>query len=286
MSREKQPAKPAADGSSGAAEQPIGAKSSSLDELAGRLTETTGINQDTAMLLAVNWQRLLWGLVVVLLVVWLAGYWKESRERAQGKLAEDFQNLQDAYTALGVSEPAPDAARDKADTPEQANSAESKLRAFKDNIERISHGAGTYRELGLLYRVADEVSRGEFESARVHLEPYRVEDYLSRLKSQDAAKAKAVDADVLAAEMASLLYLRLLIGEGKAEPAQIRAKLQDLVAGARFVNVEALIMLFRVGADAASRKEAQEAARKLAAERSYLAETIKSELGAMGIRLG
>jgi hypothetical protein len=283
---------PQADPSQKTSREEIPAKASSYDELAERLRDTKGVDQDIGMLLALNWQRVLWGLAIVLLVVWLVGFWKESKEKAAGQASQRFEEVQTAYTALVSKQTKESESEKKADEVKGGNENgaaakqqdqsrdEQVTRTFMENISLLRKQEGVYGELVPLYQAAEEIQRGNWEEAKQQLSQYGSEKYLERL---DKKVSRPLTEEPFVSELAALIYLRLLIAEGITDPAVIRAKLNTLVSAGKFVNVEALIMLFRISAGPQERLEAENSAKELASSRPDLAEMLKVELGNQGI---
>lgn len=261
-------------------------RSSDYNELAQRLRDTKGVDQDIAMLVAMNWQRILWGLVVVLLIVWLVGFWRESKDKALSQASQRLEDVQSAYASLVSSGSKETQNKDK---PEEAAAAaqadqeqrEKSERTFADNISLLRKQEGVYGELAPLYEVAEEIQRGNWAAAKEQLAHYSPENYIERLNKASAA----LNEQTFVSELAALIYLRLLAAEGATDQAVLRSKLSKLAAAGRFVNVEAVIMLFRLSTDGAQRLEAENAAKELAASRPDLAETLKVELGNQGVAL-
>jgi hypothetical protein len=282
---------PEADPSQKTTREEIPAKASSYDELAGRLRDTKGVDQDIAVLLALNWQRVLWGLAIVLLVVWLVGFWKESREKAASQASKRFEDVQAAYSAI-VGKQAKDVESETKGDGEKSGEQNSEAlkedqsreeqiaRTFVDNISLLKKQEGVYGELVPLYQAAEEIQHGKWDNAKQQLSQYGSEKYLEQL---NPAVSRPLTEQVFVSELAALIYLRLLIAEGNTDQAVIRAKLSKLVNAGKFVNVEALIMLFRISTGAQERLEAENAAKELASSRPDLAEMLKVELGNQGI---
>ncbi len=257
-----------------------------VDELARRLRETKGVDQDVASLVAENWQTVLGSVAVVVLVILVTGYWKQTRQESIDRGAKQFEQVQNAYAAVVAG------AADKQQTPsaedaeaaqkENKNTGDNKSQLFKtfaDNITLLEKSDSTYGDFGPLYRAAAEVENGDWDNAKKHLQSYGVD------QPQESKKGEPINEKTLLTELAHLVYARLLLAEGKTPYADLRKRLENQIDAASFTSVEALLMLFRISSNAQELTAAQETARQLIAKRPELAETIKVELGNLGIGL-
>lgn len=256
-------------------------KAADLDELSDRLRSAKEGDEDIGEWIATNWQKLLGSLAVVLLVVYVYGRWQEAEGRKLGEAAQSFQEAQRAFGELTVDQAGtkPDKKADQ----EESQSPDMQQKTFDDNLGLLmsSYSDTRYGDFSPLYLAAAELKKGEFEAARNRLKKLGID----RFQGSGTARARSLNEDVFISELASLVYARLLIAEGKAPQAEIRQILGNLVSNARFANLEALIIMFRTSETPEHLDEAKEAAKKLSTSRPDLADTIKNELGNLGVSL-
>jgi hypothetical protein len=278
---------------------------SSYDELAEHLKSVEGPEHDIAMLLALNWQRLLGALALVLLAVWLVGEGMESSQKRKAEAAQYFSGVQQSFASLVDEASAPEAAGEgkntepeerkenaeqagKQDSAKDSNDAIARARtSFNDNLSLLeeSFQGNVYAELAGLYRALESMEQSDIKKAREVLSPFKVETGLLPRKGDKKGLAQ----EDFSRELAALLYARVMLLDPAQNRAELRSYVKGLVENASFINIEALVFLFRLsdssGSSPEEREEALLVARKLSEARSELREAISLELSSMGLSL-
>jgi len=230
---------------------------SDLEELSERLRGTDGKHGDLSDIIANNWQKLLGSLAVVLLTVALIGEYRSAENR---KIGEASLRFEDARSSLDN----PDILREK-------------LRVLT-----TGHSDSLYGKIAPLYAASADIQTKDFDKARERLAQF---DLGIVNGTRSAVLDEEITPEEFVNELASLMYLRMLVAEKKTEKAKLAELIGNLVSGAKFVNLEALIMLFRLANTEEERKNAQAAATELVSSRPTLRETARVELGNLGIGL-
>lgn len=290
---------------------------SSYDELAEHLKGVEGPEYDIAMLLALNWQHLLGALAIILLVVWLVGEGMESSQKRKAEAAQYFSGAQHSFAslveqasapeetsaseatsasgAIGEGENAgPEETKEnsehaaKPDSVKESNDAIARARTgFNDNLALLeeSFQGNVYAELARLYRALESMEQSDIKKAREVLSPFKVESGLLPRKGDKEGLAQ----EDFCRELAALLYARVMLLDPVQNRAELRSYVKGLVENASFINVEALVFLFRLSDSSSSspqeREEALLVARRLSETRSELREAISLELNSMGLSL-
>jgi len=262
-------------------------KESDIDELSERLRTSPDAEEDIGEWLVANWQKLLGGLAVVLVAVYLVGKWQEVHATKLGEAAQGFARIQEAFTNAGNSEvvgpevQGKGSEEEKTKDPENESDPALKVQArFEENLEllRSSYSDTTYGKLAPLYQAAEEIRGKDYSKAKEIL----IKAGALRFVAEESRNG-SLTKEKLASELASLLYARLLIEEGKTEKEQIRGHLESLIQKANFVNIEALIVLLRFDDEPKAQERALEQVDKLKASRPDLGETLRVELGNLGV---
>lgn len=248
-------------------------RGSSIDELSARLGEIEGVNEDLATFLAHNWQRFLGALCVVLLAVVLYYQYRGTQAARMGEASSRFEDVTKQLSR--VTEPAADVKpeekeKDIATLFEQVRALES---AQRGNI---------YGQLAGLYAAEGYRAKGEFDKAEGELAKY---DWKQFSDINTAKKSSEVTKNSLTAELAAFLFVRIQLVKGEQNLTQARKVLKSIVLGGRFLNLEALIVLFRLSESPEQTAASVETARALLAARPELRESVDTQLGGLGINL-
>ncbi|MCB0324302.1 MAG: tetratricopeptide repeat protein [Bdellovibrionales bacterium] len=240
----------------------------SVDDLGRRFTASSE-DQDFARTMAENWQKLLGALVVVLLAVWLYEEFQSAAERRRAEASGRFSALQATFADLEKSE-----AKD--------GDAPSPAVVLQDTITQLSSSDAetVYAQLAPLYSAQAALSQGSLEAARGTLQQFGVAD-----PAAIPAGTTVLEPKQFISELAALLYARLLVKDPNVERQAAASYAATLAERARFVNVEALLLLYRIAETEEARASAKEKARELIAARPELATTIQREFASAGASL-
>lgn len=232
--------------------QGSGVQGASIDDLATRLGAIQGVDEDTANFIAHNWTKLLGGLVIVLLSLAVAHMYRDAKDSRRGAAAQQFSEISQLYESLVLQQnpDSPESEDPSADpkklpqglSADAAKNLESMFVGKLPALENTDRGQ-IYGSLAGLYRVADDLRKGDAAAARENLAKiHRAE--LSGLTH--VRPMKEVQNLPLADELAAMLAARVELLDGKTDRA--REQFVGIVRGGRFLNLEALIALVRLDA--------------------------------------
>jgi hypothetical protein len=239
---------------------------SALDELTSRLriiessTHEHKAEIDWTTALLENWQRLLIGVVILLLLVWLGSEVLSSKRRNLEAVSDRFSNAQEQYSSFINS----------------AKQDESLKRAVEDSLSSVREldQSNFYAKSAELYQGTFKKLNGQNEEA-------------SKIYQELAVLAKAgdskFDGDKLIAELATLNAARVLLDSGVEKEA--KAKLVEVAKNGTFSAVEAVAILARIASDEQSRSEARDQALALIKRLPELSSIIKDAVTEFGIEL-
>ncbi len=242
---------------------------SSLDDLSERIGHSDA-EPDLARQLAENWQKFFGAMVLVLLGVWLLGEFRAASQLEKEDASFRFQNAQEAYATL-ISE----------ESAGNNENAEKARRIFLENLTLLEKGnsESVYEELAPLYQAQAAIDAGNLEQAKATLATLGVTN------AQGIPSSQSVNStEQFVGELASLLYARVLtLSEG--DRAAERAYVSSLCERARFVNLEALLLLYRTSNSEGEKEEAKALAKKIITARPELAESIRTAFEGLGVAL-
>jgi len=249
-----------------------------ISDLSTRLNALEGVNEDMAAFLAHNWQRFFGALCVVLLGVVLYHQYQGTQAARHSEAAQRFEEAQRQFRRVVMPESPPEGTDAAKDAEAQSATLFEQLKLLES-----SQGENFYGKVAGLYRAQTLIDQGRPDEAESALQDYK-------WRSFEGIRAAKTTADVknnpLEDELAALLEARALISKADdTERLKGRALLSGLVLGGRFLNLEALLALYRISESAEQRKEADDRATELLAVRPELREIIQTQLSASGIAL-
>ena len=139
-----------------------------------------------------------------------------------------------------------------------------------------------YGKLANLYSAQAAINAKRFSAARAELAKFNPGQFAAVVKARSTVEAKSTD---LLQELAALENGRLLIAEGERPLSEAQKQLKGLVLAGRFTNLEALLVLFRIGSAPEEHADAVRTANDLLTARPELRALISSQLSQNGISL-
>ena len=268
----------------------------SVEELAGRLSEVEGINDDTAQFLAENWQRFVGILVLAVLAVWLIGQFRSAVETKAGEASSKFSEIQGKFSALDAKVPAAieettSEETSSEETTEAIQEKASNKTAVVDSafVLEKNYSSSSYAKFAPLYLAKLKINENKFAEARIELEA------LGALKAlgQAITPAKLNDT-ILKSELASLLYGKsfLLEADSEADEAkkaelinQAKTHMTKLASNASVVQAEAVISILRTAKNNSEKQNATSLAEAVLERTPDLRDTLSREFSRLGINL-
>jgi hypothetical protein len=265
------------------------AQGASVEELSKRLSEIEGVNEDMAMFLAANWQRLVGGLFVILLVAVLFYQYRNTQATRMSDASQRFEAASSQFGKILLESRKPEsskpeegaAAKDGSKTDDFQKSETALMEQLK--LLQSTQSDSVYGRLAQLYQAQTAIVSGDFGTAREQLSKFRTSTFAGVQKAKTSAEVKNSD---LLDELATMEQARLLLAESKDQPSpQARELFRGLALGGRFLNLEALLALFRTASQADQSDQAKQTAQELLAVRPELRDIVSTQLGANGISL-
>ena len=248
----------------------------SIEDLSTRLNALEGVNEDMATFLAHNWQRFFGALCVVLLGVVLYHQYQGTQDARHSESAQRFDEARRQFGRVV----APEAPAEGTDAVKDAESQSATLLEQLKLLES-SQGDNFYGKVAGLYRAQTMIQQGHPAEAETALQDYKWKSFENIRTAKRTADVKD---NALETELAALLEARALISKGdETETLKGRNLLVGLVLGGRFLNLEALLALYRISETPEHRKEADDRATELITARPELHEIIQSQLAGAGI---
>ncbi len=247
---------------------------SELEDLTDRLRTLEGSEDKLTEFVAANWQKVVGGVVVLLLVVWLVGAVREANNKKLEGAALEFSQAQSMYESVFF--PAEGVTL-------TAEELQKKQSALIENVKVLTEEdvSGSYALFSGLYSAAYRLRTGELDKAREELAKYN----LARFSGvSSVAKRSSLNAKSLSDEFAALLNVRLLLSAKDApQIPEIRKQLKEIALGAQLVNAEAVMILARLSDSDGEKTEVREISLALGAARPELTEELTRGLGKYGI---
>ena len=274
-------------------------RSRDVEELSAQLRSLEGVDVDVADLLANNWQRFA-GIVVLLLIgTWLYGGYKSTKEQRLMIAAERFQSIQGGFDQLRSPEDAEKKAAEKKaeekkpedakveDTQPAANADTNVLKSFQAESELLvsTERDSSYGRLAKLYEAAQAMRERNFEQTDKILADFNVAK-IATTAAPVPKTGKHEDPERFVSELAAMLHARTMLAkDAGANMASVRSYLSELATNARFVNVEALILLGRLAESEENKAQVKVLSQKVIESRPELRPTVESELAQLGVSL-
>ena len=218
-----------------------------VDALADQLRAIEGVDDNLATFIAENWQRILGGIALGMLAIWLFGQYRQSEAKRAGEAAFHFAKLQ------------------------QDASNETSNKAVVDSNLKIldsSYSGNIYQGLGTLYKARAIAAEGKNEEARALLAEFR-------------ETTPGSNRDKLLSELASLLDARILLRDQNSS-SEGKQALKALSKSASFVTVEALVTLLRISSNDQERSETVSLAEEIISNRPELSDLVTREFSNLG----
>lgn len=222
-----------------------------------KLARAEGVDDSFAKYIGENWQRMLMLVAVAFLGVWVFNEYKAAKSKRIGEASSRFSQIQSTFTESL-----------NGDSAEQGM-AEKGQKVIKDNIRTLNDtfNGTSYSKLTGLYNGLLLKQQGKHKEAEVELK-----------KVSSLPSASDFSLDDLSKEMASIALSRNLLDEGREEEA--RKLLEGLVKSSKIVNVEALLILARLG-----KSDIKKIASELRTSRPEFLDIIDRELSNFGVNL-
>ncbi len=271
---------------------------STYEELAERLRVSTGASDDVAENIAKNWQKIVGGIVVVLLGVWVWNEFQSAQVAKRAGAAEEFSEIQSLLTGIDfekLGETKGDKSADKKEgekaeekSADTAQDQQKSLVALQERLAALQSRfpESPYSKFAGLYESMIFLKQGDVVHAKQGLEKFNVNRFANLTSaSADAGRIKPEEFND---EFAALLYARMLLAEGK-DAADARKRLIGLAYGGKVLNGEALLALYRISQTDAERAEAVDIAKAVVDKASLkdkeVAQNLKTQLLQVGIAL-
>ena len=224
-------------------------KENTTETFEQKLARSEGVDDDFAKYIGENWQRLLMLVGVMMLGVWVFNEYKSAKSKRIGEASSRFSQIQSTFGA---------------------DNTDKSQKVIKDNIKTLNDtfGGTSYSKLTGLYNGLLLKKEGKYKEAEAELKKI----------SGQLASGKEFSLDDLSKEVASIALSRNLLDEGREDEA--KKLLAGLVKSSKVVNVEALLILARIG-----HSDIKKIATELKASRSEFSDIIVRELGNFGISL-
>ena len=245
---------------------------SGSEALFDQLSQSEFISEDTAELIAQNWQKVVGFAGIILLSVWVWGQYKQSGDKKQADAAAKFASVQKSYASVLQ-------ASAEGDKP-----AQDELTKFEDSSKIIkgNYSSSIYSDLSDLYLAAKHTLLGEPSQSQESLKPYLDEHLLA---GSAARSSDELSAEQLVKELAALIHIRSQLTEENSDLGEIRKQISALARSSRVVSVEAIASLFNISSTEQEREDAKKVAREVISNNPELANLIEAELARNAVKL-
>lgn len=233
-----------------------------LNELASRLRSVEAKPTDeVSKLIAENWMRVVFAMLIAGLFVWLWNEVRTSQEKALGEAAQRFSTSQEAFLAL-LQAP-----------PDDKTKLEERRKAIQDTLDSIrnNYGKTVYAPLAVIYEAAIDLSLGKNSEALALLQSAKLDGPVL------SAPAK-LDEDAFVKELGAFLVARASLQENAGEG---RRRLEELFRNGTFSNAGALSVLLGLSSPD-ERQVLVSTAKQVAASKPELRKPFNSVLAPFG----
>lgn len=262
------------DSTTSSSRQPVGRNTpqpenqqADYNQLVEQLRSIEGINEDMATTIAENWQKLLGGLVVVLIAVWLYGKFQESHQAKHGSASAQFTEGLASFRVFSN--------RTEAAASDVQYGFKAKFDALREEFPET-----VYAKLAAIALAHADLQEGKLEQARQTLAAVRGE---LKAPSEGVSSARSTDAEAFVEELGALLDGKAMLAADATREEGL-ALLEKLVRGGTFLNVEALAALLAVTHEQGDMDSVLSLAADLAAARPELSELVIEELQNRGLQ--
>ena len=250
-------------------------KGLSLEEITERMLAIDGSNEDVASLIARNWSKIIWVLVVCAIGIVVVFEFQATRNKKSKELAQRFSDIQADLTKVLEDE--------KAFVPSPALLENLKL--FASN-----NANDTYGSFAKLYQAIIATNQKQYDEAESVLSGLPISSLLISSEVRTLAETKNND---LFLELAALQSLRISLvrlengNEPKKEEVtnELRKKFINLAASSQYITLEAVLGAVRLASSDAEKRETKDFIGKLIAKRDKLSVAISKELEKEGLTL-
>ena len=260
-------------------------------DLAARLHEVEGIDEDIAQIIVQNWRQVAVVVVALIAGVWLFNEYRSGVAEREGAIAKEFIEAQELVTkikedvtpkAQDQAEPAP---AETPPTPEQEAEKQKQIVAMQEKFRSVSQSAdgNFYPAAAKLYNAIELLKKDSIAEALELLKSFPIARYESKQQSAVAAGDKI--AENLLAESAALLYAKALLQQETPDIETARRYLIGLAYQAHLLNVEAILTLARISMDENQRQETTTIAHDIKVGRPELAESIETAISPYGFEV-
>ena len=242
-----------------------------IDSLVDHLRSIEGVDEDIAMKIAENWQRLLGVMVIILVAVWLFGSYRQTQASKIEEASNVFVEAQGAYRSL----------------PSKATAGEEESKKISDSLAKIdanlrlvteSYPDSIYNDLGPIYKALGEARAGDKAKAFSALEPFAEAARANGRYSAQVGITKKRFVD----ELGAFVLAKLLIEEPERAEEGI-ALLTELAKNSAVVAPEAVVSLLRIADTDEQMTTALTTARAVMDSRPELAAVIAREIQSQGL---
>ena len=259
-----------------------GKNTSDVEELAARLQKVGGFSDKTAHVFAQEWKRVAGTIVIVLLGVIVYNQYREGELRKSEELGSVIAGIQGQYRMLVDTESIAKPEKPE-DIEKLAKARESAKAAFEANYSRAKDiGSGTIGDTAELYRAELALKQGNVSDAKSMLEKrYGFDKFTAVSKPSPAIRVNGV---TLERELASLLYVRVLLADAKVDMTTVRERLKAIALSSQLVCGEALVAMARLAQTPDDRVQVANLVKELSMVRPELENAIKEDITKSGIK--
>lgn len=259
-------------------------------DLASRLHEVKGIDEDIAEIIVQNWRQVVIAAVALIAGVWLVNEYRSGAAERRGAVAKEFIEAQELFSKIKEEAPkaqdeAEQPAAEAAPTPEQEAEKQKQIVALQEKLRSVSETAegSFYPDAAKLYNAIDLLKAQKVADALTLLKSFPITRYES--KQQNAVASGDKIAENLLNEFAALLYSKALLQQETPDIETARRYLIGLSYQAHLLNVEAVLTLARISIDDNQRQETKTVAHDITVGRPELAESIETAISPYGIEI-
>ncbi len=227
-----------------------------LSQLVDNLRNIENKDDQVVAVLASNWQKLVGALVVLLLLTWMIGRYREAQQARGGEASNTYATLQESFLKIANATNPADA----------ASEFQTNLRTLSEN-----YSSSVYAKLGQLYAAKVDFTSGNGDAALARLKTFSPE-----LATKPRSGTAVLDEPQFLAELAALLKARIQLAR-ESDRNEGRTLLKALAENSDAVAVEALLSFIRSARTDAERKEAEDFQGILVLKRPTLASLINRE---------
>jgi|GEM_PF-7078161 len=265
---------------------------SNLQDLASRLREVEGVDNDIAELIANNWQKLFGFLFLVLLGLYLYNEYREAKASQREETAYRFRESQKRFSAfldsgdLGKDKGSQAAKVENADVdhsghghPDADAERIKKQFAFREGLDliRSTYADSSYSDFSALYLAVADIEEGKNKEALALIEPFQPNSFDN---VKEAQPRNTLDPERMVKEFSALLSARAMLADAGTGPAPdlVKSRLAGLAMAGMLLDAQALEVLYNISATEQDLAEVKRIAQDIVKIRPDRGESLKSRL--------